>query len=128
MISLLHSKIRLQIWNSKDKLSSLARFERLKAFRVPLAQPEDAADAGGENRFNLIRDLIVLVVFVLLYKTTRKNCLLVGGVKTLVIKLRNTCEQKSKKCSSHESKVPFDSHSEVVCETGKSTNLGLKGS
>ncbi|XP_068171925.1 uncharacterized protein FLJ43738 [Antennarius striatus] len=42
-------KIKLQICNSKDKLSSLARYERLKAFRAPQDQPEDPADTCGET-------------------------------------------------------------------------------
>ncbi|KAF3855711.1 hypothetical protein F7725_016434 [Dissostichus mawsoni] len=42
LISLLPHKIQLQIWNSKDKLCSLARYERLKAFRWTQDQPDDA--------------------------------------------------------------------------------------
>lgn len=48
LISLLPHKIKLQIWNSKDKLSSQARYERLKAFRLPQDQPEDAPDICGQ--------------------------------------------------------------------------------
>nr|XP_046236258.1 uncharacterized protein cfap92 isoform X2 [Scatophagus argus]XP_046236267.1 uncharacterized protein cfap92 isoform X2 [Scatophagus argus]XP_046236274.1 uncharacterized protein cfap92 isoform X2 [Scatophagus argus] len=48
LISLLpHKKIKLQIWNSKDKLSNLARYDRLKTFRLPQDQPEDATDMCG---------------------------------------------------------------------------------
>ncbi|KAI4794997.1 hypothetical protein KUCAC02_031706 [Chaenocephalus aceratus] len=39
LISLLPHKIQLQVWNSKDKLCSLARYERLKAFRGPRISP-----------------------------------------------------------------------------------------
>ncbi|XP_047438262.1 uncharacterized protein cfap92 [Mugil cephalus] len=48
LISLLPRKIRLQIWNSKDKLSSQAGYERLKALRLPQDQSENAADVCGE--------------------------------------------------------------------------------
>uniref|UniRef100_A0A3Q3J5K4 DUF4550 domain-containing protein n=1 Tax=Monopterus albus TaxID=43700 RepID=A0A3Q3J5K4_MONAL len=46
LIRLLPHKIKLQIWNSKEKLCSQARYERLKAFRLPLDQPEDACSSG----------------------------------------------------------------------------------
>lgn len=39
------AQIRLQIWNSKDQLSGLARLERLKTLRLPC---EEAADLCGE--------------------------------------------------------------------------------
>ncbi|KAM7402728.1 hypothetical protein PAMP_017942 [Pampus punctatissimus] len=47
LISLLSHKISLQIWNSKDKLHSQARYERLKVFRLPQDHAEDATDACG---------------------------------------------------------------------------------
>ncbi|XP_050930565.1 uncharacterized protein cfap92 [Lates calcarifer] len=47
LISLLPHKIKLKIWNSKDKLSSQARYERLKAFRLPQDQPEDTTEMCG---------------------------------------------------------------------------------
>ncbi|XP_044026837.1 uncharacterized protein cfap92 isoform X2 [Siniperca chuatsi] len=47
LISLLPHKIKLLIWNSKDKLSSQARYERLRVFRQPQDQPEDATDMCG---------------------------------------------------------------------------------
>ncbi|XP_071349872.1 uncharacterized protein cfap92 isoform X1 [Trachinotus anak] len=47
LISLLPHKISLKIWNSKDKLSSQARYERLKAFRMPQDMPEDTTDMYG---------------------------------------------------------------------------------
>lgn len=43
--------IRLQIWNSKDQLSGLARLERLKPLRLPC---EEAADLRGELRQGLV--------------------------------------------------------------------------
>eukprot|EP00064_Thunnus_orientalis_P003708 superscaffoldBa00000314_g3719 len=52
VISLLSHKIRLQIWNSKDKLSSQARYERLKVFRPPQEHAEDATDMCGEASLN----------------------------------------------------------------------------
>lgn len=51
LISLLPHKIKLQIWNSKDKLCSQARYERLKVFRMPQDQCEDATDMCGEPDF-----------------------------------------------------------------------------
>ncbi|XP_026200382.1 uncharacterized protein cfap92 isoform X1 [Anabas testudineus] len=47
LISLHSHKIKLQIWNSKDKLCSQARYERLKVFRIPQDQSEDATDICG---------------------------------------------------------------------------------
>lgn len=41
-------KIRLQIWNSKDHLSGLARLERLRTLRLPQVPGEDAAELRGE--------------------------------------------------------------------------------
>ncbi|KAK1901024.1 hypothetical protein KUDE01_003996 [Dissostichus eleginoides] len=65
LISLLPHKIQLQIWNSKDKLCSLARYERLKAFRWTQDQPDDAPEMCG------------------------------GGIKALVNKLRSSCESNT---------------------------------
>lgn len=48
LISLHSHKIKLQIWNSKDKLCSQARYERLKVFRIQQDQSEDATDICGE--------------------------------------------------------------------------------
>lgn len=55
LISLLSHKIRFQIWNSKDKLSSQARYERLKVFRLPQDQAE-VADMCGEHQFQVSPD------------------------------------------------------------------------
>ncbi|XP_067444492.1 uncharacterized protein cfap92 [Thunnus thynnus] len=59
VISLLSHKIRLQIWNSKDKLSSQARYERLKVFRPPQEHAEDATDmcGGVKSTVNRLRIL-----------------------------------------------------------------------
>uniref|UniRef100_A0A673APW1 DUF4550 domain-containing protein n=1 Tax=Sphaeramia orbicularis TaxID=375764 RepID=A0A673APW1_9TELE len=48
VISLLSHKIRLQIWNSKDKLFSQAQIERLKTLRLSQDQIEDT-DVCGEH-------------------------------------------------------------------------------
>lgn len=48
MIGFSQAQIRLQIWNSKDQLSGLARLERLKTLRLPQVPLEDAADPSGE--------------------------------------------------------------------------------
>lgn len=48
LISLCQAKISLQIWNSKDRLSGLARMERLKPFRLPQVPCEAAAHVCGE--------------------------------------------------------------------------------
>ncbi|KAL3059284.1 hypothetical protein OYC64_011245 [Pagothenia borchgrevinki] len=66
LISLLPHKIQLQIWNSKDKLCSLARYERLKAFRWTQDQPDDVPEMCGG-----------------------------GGIKVLVNKLRSSCESNT---------------------------------
>ncbi|KAK5873097.1 hypothetical protein PBY51_013741 [Eleginops maclovinus] len=63
LIGLLPHKIQLQIWNSKDSLCSLARYERLKPFRWTHDQPDDATDVCG------------------------------GGIKEMVHKLRSSCER-----------------------------------
>ncbi|XP_034724363.1 uncharacterized protein cfap92 isoform X2 [Etheostoma cragini] len=47
LINLLPHKIKIQIWNSKDKLCSQARYERLKAFRLTQDQANDAVDTCG---------------------------------------------------------------------------------
>ena len=40
--------LELRIWDSKDKVSPRARFDRPKAFRMPQPKPgEDADDIGG---------------------------------------------------------------------------------
>lgn len=44
LVGLLSHKIKVQIWNSKDKMSSQARYERLRVVRVSQDQPEDATD------------------------------------------------------------------------------------
>lgn len=41
-------QLELRIWDSKDKVSPRARFDRPKAFRIPQAKPgEDYDDIGG---------------------------------------------------------------------------------
>ncbi|XP_010732956.2 uncharacterized protein cfap92 isoform X1 [Larimichthys crocea] len=40
-------KIKLQIWNSINKLSKQARYDRLKALKLPKDQPEDTKDECG---------------------------------------------------------------------------------
>ncbi|KAK2914535.1 hypothetical protein Q8A73_005129 [Channa argus] len=48
LANLLSNKIKLQMWNSKDKLCNQARYERLKVFRMPQDQPDDAIDTSGD--------------------------------------------------------------------------------
>ncbi|KAK9528490.1 hypothetical protein VZT92_012644 [Zoarces viviparus] len=55
LIGLLPHKITLQIWNSKDKLSHQACYERLKAFRLTRDQPEDASCGGIETMVKKLR-------------------------------------------------------------------------
>ncbi|XP_028432734.1 uncharacterized protein cfap92 [Perca flavescens] len=86
LISLLPHKITLQIWNSKDKLCSQARYERLKAFRLTQDQTEDATDMCGD-------------------------------IKTMVKKLRLSCESKSDTSKKHGSHILFHSSSEGDSET-----------
>ncbi|KAL6111414.1 cfap92 [Pungitius sinensis] len=50
LISLLPHTITLQIWNSTEKLSNQARYERMKAFRLTQDQPEDDTDTCGGIR------------------------------------------------------------------------------
>ncbi|CAJ1051855.1 uncharacterized protein cfap92 isoform X2 [Xyrichtys novacula] len=50
LTSLLSHKIKLQIWNSKDKLFSQARYDRLKALRLPQDPPEDSTDMCSETK------------------------------------------------------------------------------
>ncbi|XP_056260000.1 uncharacterized protein FLJ43738 [Seriola aureovittata] len=49
LISLLPHKIKLEICNSKDKLCSQARYERLKAFKLPQDLPDDTTDMCDKN-------------------------------------------------------------------------------
>ncbi|XP_035858268.1 uncharacterized protein cfap92 isoform X2 [Sander lucioperca] len=94
LISLLSHKITLQIWNSKDKLCSQARYERLKAFRFTQDQAEDATDM----------------------------CV---GIKTMVKKLRSSCESKSNTSKQHGSEILFHSTSEGDSEFQKPTTDAL---
>lgn len=48
VISFSQATIRLQIWNSRQHLSGLARLKRLKTLRLPLVPCGDAADPCGE--------------------------------------------------------------------------------
>ncbi|XP_026162172.1 uncharacterized protein cfap92 [Mastacembelus armatus] len=59
LINLLPHKIKLQIWNSKDKLSSQARYERLTTFRLPQDQPEDTIHMCGgiKTMVNKLRNI-----------------------------------------------------------------------
>ncbi|XP_034549083.1 uncharacterized protein cfap92 isoform X2 [Notolabrus celidotus] len=59
LIGLLSHKIKLQVWNSKDKLSSQARYDRLKALRLPHDPPEDSTDmcGGTKSILNKVRSL-----------------------------------------------------------------------
>ncbi|XP_037346559.2 uncharacterized protein FLJ43738 isoform X2 [Pungitius pungitius] len=50
LISLLPHTITLQIWNSTEKLSNQARYERMNAFRPTQDQPEDKTDTCGGIR------------------------------------------------------------------------------
>nr|XP_020444289.1 uncharacterized protein KIAA1257 homolog [Monopterus albus]XP_020444290.1 uncharacterized protein KIAA1257 homolog [Monopterus albus]XP_020444291.1 uncharacterized protein KIAA1257 homolog [Monopterus albus]XP_020444292.1 uncharacterized protein KIAA1257 homolog [Monopterus albus] len=95
LIRLLPHKIKLQIWNSKEKLCSQARYERLKAFRLPLDQPEDATD-------------------------------MCGGIKPMIINLRNICEKKSFTSKKHKSSAKFNSNSEMGSETDKKLDPQMK--
>lgn len=55
MISLIPNyKIKLQVWSSKEKLSSQARYERLKTLRMPQDQLEGVTDMCGEYQFKLV--------------------------------------------------------------------------
>ena len=48
LLKLFNHTLELRIWDSKEKVSSRARFDRPKAFRLPQAKPgEDAEDVGG---------------------------------------------------------------------------------
>ncbi|XP_029990132.1 uncharacterized protein cfap92 [Sphaeramia orbicularis] len=58
VISLLSHKIRLQIWNSKDKLFSQAQIERLKTLRLSQDQIEDTDVCGGvKTMINTLRTM-----------------------------------------------------------------------
>ncbi|KAF7649407.1 hypothetical protein LDENG_00141680 [Lucifuga dentata] len=46
IIRLLSQKIRIQIWNSRHKISSQAWFNKFTSFRLTHTQPEDAAEAS----------------------------------------------------------------------------------
>ncbi|KAK2862636.1 hypothetical protein Q5P01_002169 [Channa striata] len=48
LVCLLPHKIKLKMWNSKDKLSSKARYERLKVFRMQQDQLDEATDMCGD--------------------------------------------------------------------------------
>uniref|UniRef100_A0A3P9BHM1 KIAA1257 ortholog n=1 Tax=Maylandia zebra TaxID=106582 RepID=A0A3P9BHM1_9CICH len=58
LISLLPHKIRLQIWNTKDKLCSQARYERVRAFKLSQELSEDETCSSGvfEIIFNISLD------------------------------------------------------------------------
>ncbi|KAM9758262.1 uncharacterized protein FLJ43738 [Menidia menidia] len=47
VINLLSQKIKLNIWNGNEELSNQARYERLKAIRLPQDESEYAADVYG---------------------------------------------------------------------------------
>nr|XP_006825129.1 PREDICTED: uncharacterized protein LOC100373146 [Saccoglossus kowalevskii] len=48
LLKLFNHTLELRIWDSKDKVSSKARFDRPKAFRLPQAKSgEDPEDVGG---------------------------------------------------------------------------------
>ncbi|XP_013764689.1 uncharacterized protein cfap92 [Pundamilia nyererei] len=58
LISLLPHKIRLQIWNTKDKLCSQARYERVRAFKLSQELSEDETECGCiETMVNKLRSL-----------------------------------------------------------------------
>lgn len=44
LISLLKSKMKVHMWNCKEKLSNLARHERIKAFRLPKDHSGEVTD------------------------------------------------------------------------------------
>ncbi|AWP03485.1 DUF4550 domain containing protein [Scophthalmus maximus] len=86
LIRLPAHQIRLRIWNSKDRLSSRARYERPKAFRWAQDRPEDATDARGDD------------------------------VKTMVAKLRVLCETRSNSSKKQKCYIMFDSDSNADSE------------
>ncbi|XP_030585189.1 uncharacterized protein cfap92 [Archocentrus centrarchus] len=58
LIGLLPEKIRLQIWNTKDKLCSQARYERLRAIRLSQELSEHETECGFiETMVNNMRSL-----------------------------------------------------------------------
>lgn len=59
LIGLLPEKIRLQIWNTKDKLCSQARYERLRAIRLSQELSEDEMECG-EHLFQVVIKMIKL--------------------------------------------------------------------
>uniref|UniRef100_A0A3B4FD13 DUF4550 domain-containing protein n=1 Tax=Pundamilia nyererei TaxID=303518 RepID=A0A3B4FD13_9CICH len=60
LISLLPHKIRLQIWNTKDKLCSQARYERVRAFKLSQELSEDETECG-EHPFPIFLKMIKII-------------------------------------------------------------------
>ena len=58
LLDIFNHSLELRIWDSKDKVSPRARFDRPKAFRLPAGQEndEDAGNHGGS--FN-VRALVL---------------------------------------------------------------------
>ena len=51
LLNIFDHSLELRIWDSKDKVSARARFDRPKAFRLPAGQEneEDAGNHGGSS-------------------------------------------------------------------------------
>ena len=51
LLNIFNHSLELRIWDSKEKVSARARFDRPKAFRLPAGQEneEDAGNHGGSN-------------------------------------------------------------------------------
>ena len=58
LLNIFEHSLELRIWDSKDKVSARARFDRPKAFRLPAGQ-ENEEDAGNLGQSSNVKALVI---------------------------------------------------------------------
>lgn len=58
LLNIFGHSLELRIWDSKDKVSARARFDRPKAFRLPAGQ-ENEEDAGNLGQSSNVKALVI---------------------------------------------------------------------